>query len=169
MMKDANLDETIIKKLMRILGQNPYVQFFRRLKDLGSFQNLQIRIAANVKQDQRVYNAPSADQVAAIWVEGNNQDVPFERDIVLHVHSGSSHRIKHYYGCYDPLQYPLFFPKGQMGWNRFIIRGQLNDPNSVAKFTSIANMLESEQQGKQYILKSHFFNCSEFNYLTYNV
>lgn len=28
--------------------------------------------------------------------------------------------IKAYHGCYDPLAYPLFFPRGQTGWNRFM-------------------------------------------------
>ena len=25
--------------------------------------------------------------------------------------------IKSYYGCYDPLSYPLFFPRGELGWH----------------------------------------------------
>ncbi|XP_075096268.1 uncharacterized protein LOC107806316 [Nicotiana tabacum] len=72
-------------------------------------QYLQIRIAANATLDQRVYNKPSIDQIAAIWVDGNNPNVPFDREIIVHEHSGNKHRVKHYYGCYDPLQYPLFF------------------------------------------------------------
>ncbi|KAK9690194.1 hypothetical protein RND81_09G110600 [Saponaria officinalis] len=32
--------------------------------------------------------------------------------------SNESHRIMNYYGCYDPLQYPLLFPRGECGWNQ---------------------------------------------------
>ncbi|XP_021716916.1 uncharacterized protein LOC110684794 [Chenopodium quinoa] len=32
--------------------------------------------------------------------------------------SNVSHRIYHHYGCYDPLQYPLLFPRGESGWNQ---------------------------------------------------
>ena len=28
--------------------------------------------------------------------------------------------IKAYHGCYDPLAYPLFKPKGETGWNKFM-------------------------------------------------
>jgi hypothetical protein len=28
--------------------------------------------------------------------------------------------IRAYYGCYDPLAYPLFFPGGETGWNRWL-------------------------------------------------
>ena len=70
--------------------------------------------------DQRVYNSPLADEVAAIWVEGNDPNSPLERDITVHAHSGQKHRVKHYYGCYDPLQYPLLHSKGESGWHQNI-------------------------------------------------
>ena len=28
--------------------------------------------------------------------------------------------IKAYHGCYDPLAYPIFYPKGETGWNKFM-------------------------------------------------
>lgn len=28
--------------------------------------------------------------------------------------------IKAYHGCYDPLAYPLFHPRGETGWNKFM-------------------------------------------------
>ena len=65
---------------------------------------------------------------------------------MLHAHSGGKHRIKNYYGCYDPLQYPLFFPKGQMGWNPQIIRGQVNNQDNSQDLSSIDGLLQREQQ-----------------------
>ena len=29
--------------------------------------------------------------------------------------SGNAQIVKHYYGCYDPMQYPLIFPNGEPG------------------------------------------------------
>ena len=36
--------------------------------------------------------------------------------------SARTHRIRHYYGCYDALQYPLLFPYGKNGWHPGIPR-----------------------------------------------
>ena len=94
---------------MEILDQNPYAQVLRRLEDISSFEKFEIHIAANANLDQRVYNQSSADQVAAIWIEGNNSNIPFERDIIIHAYSRTLHRIKYHFGCYDPLQFLYFF------------------------------------------------------------
>ncbi|KAH0652401.1 hypothetical protein KY289_030079 [Solanum tuberosum] len=114
-LQDANLSEEVMTKLRNIMEGNPYAEFFSRLKEHTNLQNLQVRITANASLDQRVYNKSSVDQVAAIWVDGNNPNTPFERDIAVHEHSGNKHRVKHYYGCYDPLQYPLILPKREAG------------------------------------------------------
>lgn len=118
------------------MDENPYAQFLHQLRDHPTFQDLQIRIVANATQDQRVYNKPSLDQVAAIWIDGNNPNVPFDREIIVHEHSGNRHRVKHYYGCYDPLQYPLLFPNGEVGWHQGI-RKQLQ-PNKATTTTEAA-------------------------------
>lgn len=77
-----------MRKLRKIMQKNPYAEFFSQLKEHTGYQNLEIRIALNASLDQRVYNTSSVDQVAAIWVDGNNPNIPFERDIVVHEHSG---------------------------------------------------------------------------------
>ncbi|XP_047268003.1 uncharacterized protein LOC124898400 [Capsicum annuum] len=109
-LKEANLFEDVMVIIRQIMDVNPYAQFFRQLKDYSSFQNLEIRIASNAKLDQRVYNKPSVDQVVVIWIDRNNPNVPFDREIIVHEHLVNMHRVKHYYDCYDPLQYPLLFP-----------------------------------------------------------
>ncbi|KAG5530734.1 hypothetical protein RHGRI_025635 [Rhododendron griersonianum] len=88
--------------------------FLRRL-DQSSLDSYRIHIRIDVKLDQRVYNSPSVDQVASIWIEGNNANVSHEHDIIVHSNSGHKHRVQHYYGCYDPLQYPLLLPRGVGG------------------------------------------------------
>ena len=90
---------------MRVLLENLYAQFFRRLED-APLDTYEIQIRSDVKLDQRIYNSPSIDQVVTIWIEENNPNVAHERDIIVHAHSNHKHTIKHYYGCYDPLQLP---------------------------------------------------------------
>ncbi|PHT76347.1 hypothetical protein T459_19869 [Capsicum annuum] len=137
---------------------NPYAQFFCQLKDHSSFQNLEIRIASNAKLDQRVYNKPSVDQVAAIWIDGNNPNVPFDREIIVHEHSGNIHRVKHYYGCYDPLQYSLLFLNGESGWHQGIQKqhktkkgshgiGVASLNQNISTFAFADEVLDNEQEG----------------------
>lgn len=65
--------------------------------------------------DQRMQNAPSADEVTAIWLDNSSAVKKNSPHIVVFGKSNQSHRIMHYYGCYDPLQYPLLFPQGDCG------------------------------------------------------
>lgn len=75
---------------------------------------------SDVRLDQRVYNSPSTDQVAAVWIEGTNLDLRLEREVIVVGHSRRNHGVKHYFGCYDALQYPLLLPCGDIGWHRNI-------------------------------------------------
>lgn len=117
---NSHVSKEIVRKLTEILEENPYVKIFRRLTEYCSLDDVKLSITKDVRLDQRVYNAPTADQVAAVWIEGNNDNVGFERDIIVSAHSGDQYRIMHYFGCYDPLQYPLLFPRGETGWHQNI-------------------------------------------------
>ncbi|KAJ1296782.1 hypothetical protein BS78_01G328700, partial [Paspalum vaginatum] len=75
-----------------------------------------IALNTTVSVDQRRFNAPSMDQVAAIWMHGNDSEKRFERSIVIYAKSDHAVFIRPYHGCYDPLAYPLFFPGGETGW-----------------------------------------------------
>ena len=44
------------------------------------------------------------------------------RDIVVRSHRGFNYNIEYYFGCYDPLQYLLFFPHGNIGWHHGILK-----------------------------------------------
>ncbi|CAG8592648.1 27903_t:CDS:2 [Dentiscutata erythropus] len=57
-----------IKALMDQL--NPFITNFRSISLNNNISNLYLLIRADHKLDQRVYNRPTASQVAAIWVEG---------------------------------------------------------------------------------------------------
>ncbi|XP_037448629.1 uncharacterized protein LOC119318209 isoform X2 [Triticum dicoccoides] len=112
-----NLNQILIRKLVNILSSNPYVQIFRHLGSIPNLDEYMIELNTDIALDQRVYNAPTTSQVAAIWVEGNNPRGHFDRSIMVYGKSDKPQYIKAYHGCYDPLSYPLFFPKGEVGWN----------------------------------------------------
>ncbi|KAG7945229.1 hypothetical protein I3843_15G142000 [Carya illinoinensis] len=116
------MNPSIISQLIDILHINPYSLFFRSLGDLSNLENQVIHIRSDVGLDQRVFNVPTSSQVAAIWVENEDADQLRGRDIYVFSHSGGSHIVQYYFGCYDPLQYPLLFPLGDTGWHQGIQR-----------------------------------------------
>ncbi|PWA77207.1 hypothetical protein CTI12_AA226560 [Artemisia annua] len=58
-----NLDKEIVKILSRVLAQNPYVQTFRTLGNLGPLDKYRVELNASVKVDQRLYNRRTTSEV----------------------------------------------------------------------------------------------------------
>nr|GMD83298.1 uncharacterized protein LOC109183853 isoform X1 [Ipomoea batatas] len=116
------MDRDIVSALIQLMLGNPYGQFFRSLKDIAQTDEFNIILRSDISMDQRTHNMPSASQVAAIWIEDNGDGLNGNRNIRVHSHSGRSQYIQYYYGCYDPLQYPLLFPHGDIGWHEGIQR-----------------------------------------------
>ncbi|KAL0340277.1 UNVERIFIED_CONTAM: hypothetical protein Sradi_4544500 [Sesamum radiatum] len=103
--------------IMKLLEVNPYSLFFRSLREIPELHDYRIVLRADPGLDQRIYNIPAVDQVAAIWKDSDEYDMSQSRDIRVYPKSGRSQKIEYYYGCYDPLQYPLLFPRGEPGWH----------------------------------------------------
>ncbi|XP_027155467.1 uncharacterized protein LOC113755757, partial [Coffea eugenioides] len=116
------LRESTLRLLMDILSDNPYARFFKDLRDVPNINNFNIALSCYPTLDHRVYNLPSTSQVAAIWTESDDESLDKQAHILVYSHSNTSHRIQHYYGCYDPLQYSLLFPRGESGWHHGIKR-----------------------------------------------
>nr|XP_043618624.1 uncharacterized protein LOC122590484 [Erigeron canadensis] len=108
------LSEPAIGICMEVLLQNPYACFFRTLKNVPHLENYQIILKTLPSQDQRVYNKPEVSQVAALWIDGGEDGDHGHRNIEVKTHNNHSRKIHYYYGCYDPLQYPLMFPFGEL-------------------------------------------------------
>jgi hypothetical protein len=128
------LNPSILRKILYILRVNPYCSFFSTLRNVSNLENYQIHIRSNAALDQRVYNAPSSSQVAAIWLEENVSEQQRNRDIVVFSHFGCSHRVQYYFGCYDSLQYPLLFPHGDSGWHQgiqILQKGKRHSPSQI--------------------------------------
>ncbi|KAL6552902.1 hypothetical protein OROHE_008266 [Orobanche hederae] len=112
-----DLDEDVIRIIMDILTVNPYAVFFRNLRELPNIDNALFVLRADPNLDQRVYNLPLVDHIAAIWEEPFSIEDYNVRDIRVYTKCQESRSIHYYYGCYDPLQYPLLFPFGEPGWH----------------------------------------------------
>ncbi|XP_042942909.1 uncharacterized protein LOC122277096 [Carya illinoinensis] len=165
------MDPSIVTQLIDILRINPYSIFFRSLGDLPDLENQIIHIRSDACLDQRVFNAPTSSQVAAIWVENDDEDQLRGRDIFVFNHSGGSHIVQYYFGCYDPLQYPLLFPFGDVGWHQGIERisrgrrstynetnGSINPQQSV----TAEELLAREQRASNRKSKDPVVSCREY-------
>ncbi|ONM20919.1 hypothetical protein ZEAMMB73_Zm00001d005363 [Zea mays] len=110
-------DKEVINQIVDILRGNPYSE---HLRTMGHVDNLDdYRIALNLDQtlNQKTYNAPLTSEVAAVWIEGSEGRGQFSKSVMLHGKDSSRHCIRSYHGCYDALSYPLFFPRGELGWH----------------------------------------------------
>ncbi|KAG7986452.1 hypothetical protein I3843_03G080700 [Carya illinoinensis] len=167
------MNPSIIAQLMDILRVNPYSTFFRSISDLSNLEYQKICIKSNPGLDQRVFNAPTSSEVAAIWVENDDSEHSTPRDIFVFNHIGGSHLVQYYFGCYDPLQYPLLFPFGDIGWHQGIQRinkrsASVSTNNSTAELlnphqsTSAEQLLRREQQVLNRKRKDPTVSCREY-------
>lgn len=99
-------------------------------------------------------------QVAAIWVEEDGSRDYSSRDIIVYSYSGSSHRVQYYFGCYEPLQYPLLFPCGDTGWHQGtqrVEKGKKYLPSQVevlinpCELSSDTELINKKMKGKHYL------------------
>ena len=101
-------------------------------------------------------------------VEGNNANIPFEREMVAHSHSGTRHRVRHYYGCYNALRYPILFANEEIDWHQNIPKidpnASIKHDNSISNFptsTSPNDVFANEELGISPIPKHiAFLYCS---------
>ena len=65
------------------------------------------RVPSN--QHRGRYNAPTVNEVAVLLVDEDKGP----RDIILHCRDNQIKRVSKLHRSYDPLQYPLMFPRGE--------------------------------------------------------
>ncbi|RCV16194.1 hypothetical protein SETIT_3G118400v2, partial [Setaria italica] len=110
-------DKHVLLIITNILRNNPYSEQFRSLGQEENLEDYRVMLNLDQRLDQRTYNAPITSEVAAVWVEGNERRNTFDRNVILHGNNNEIQGIQSYAGCYDPLSYPLFFPRGELGWH----------------------------------------------------
>ena len=113
--RSPHLDSRLIRTILRILKNNPYVRVFRNVGQMQNLNELKIELNTRISVDQRRYNAPAMDQVASIWQDGSDERNKFKRSIMIYRNSGRPEFIRAYHGCYDPLAYPILYPGGETG------------------------------------------------------
>ncbi|AQK61565.1 hypothetical protein ZEAMMB73_Zm00001d012842 [Zea mays] len=119
-------DKAVIKQLVEILKGNPYSEHLRSMGHVDNIEDYHIALNLDQTLNQKLYNAPITSEVAAVWIEGSERRGQFNNSVMLHGKDRSSHGIRSYHGCYDALSYPLFFPKGELGWHANIPKSNVS-------------------------------------------
>ncbi|XP_071930166.1 uncharacterized protein [Coffea arabica] len=168
--------ESIVEQLRSILHENPYSAFIRSLAELQDLDRYRIFLKSDPGFDQRVYNAPTVSQVAAIWSESDLNDTQTSKNIEISTKTGSKKIVKQYYGCYDALQYPLIYARGETGWHPGILRKTkadiLDRPNQTCseenllplhQSTNIDQIIDAEEKAvKQKKKRRPTVSCREY-------
>jgi hypothetical protein len=134
----------VMAMLTTILDRiNPYAAAYKQMQQV---EQAQMQAAADNNDvpstvtmyfrrgnDQRRYNDPRNDEVAAIFVS-NDGAPPIDRDIVVHPKNEPPRQISYMSANIDPMVYPIFFPYGEYGWQH----GMQHDPDHrTAKRTKV--------------------------------
>ncbi|XP_075111905.1 uncharacterized protein LOC142182019 [Nicotiana tabacum] len=67
-------------------------------KDIPELQNFHIGLKCDPGLDQRVYNLPTSSEIAAIWVEDNDNNITHAPHIQIYTHSNITQIVNYYYG-----------------------------------------------------------------------
>ncbi|RCV32727.1 hypothetical protein SETIT_7G026600v2 [Setaria italica] len=119
--KSAHEDREVIQRLKDIShGINPYSENLRSMGQVDNLEDYHVELNLDQQLDQRTHNVPLTSEVAAVWIEGSERRGQFDNSVVLQGKDRSIHGIWSYHGCYDALSYPLFFPRGELGWHNCI-------------------------------------------------
>uniref|UniRef100_A0A803N7J8 ATP-dependent DNA helicase n=1 Tax=Chenopodium quinoa TaxID=63459 RepID=A0A803N7J8_CHEQI len=115
--ENSTLRQDIVERVKAILDQcNPFVHNLRSLAQQENVQDCALRINEQ-PSDRPQYCLPTASQVAAMIVGGEEVANLNPRDILVQSTSGQLMTVLDTAGYYDPLQYPLLFPYGSYGWS----------------------------------------------------
>jgi hypothetical protein len=152
--RSPDLDINLVRIILRILADNPYVETFNRVGSMPNLDDYKIEINTNVTPDQRRYNAPTTSQVAAIWLEGDDPVRTFDRHVMVHAKGEKPSYIKAYNGCYDLLAYPLFNPNGETGWN---VKMPYETPNNIPDGMDIDAPSAAPMDGNVHVSEENTF------------
>ncbi|XP_057456402.1 uncharacterized protein LOC130747469 [Lotus japonicus] len=106
--------------MVMIDQENVLAKNFRRVRDhieAGSTPNIALRLFRDHSNENRMYDLPTNDKIAALIV-GDFDSSDCGRDIILRTNSGSMQRIYETHVSFLPLQYPLIFTNGRGGYSR---------------------------------------------------
>ena len=125
---NKKLDSQILQMLDVIVRNNPYGQAYMMLREeqeraqnVANAANTEppaMKLLFSLKkgQDQRRYNLPRQNEVAAVYVEGADGEIP-PAYIVVQERNKNMKTINPLNSCIEPMLYPVFNPNGQNGYN----------------------------------------------------
>ena len=120
---NSNCRPDIMQMIQQIMDTvSPYAAAYKHMYQVEQEQIRRFGIHAKAVKmiikrghDQRRYNAPRHDEVAAVFV-GDDGAPPFERDITVYPRDEPCKIISYMSANCDPMTYPLLFPRGELGW-----------------------------------------------------
>lgn len=124
----AQSNENCDRSVMRLLSEhivqvNPFAQKFRAVgnvfDELPPDRHKDIRMALiyDASSDQRRFNLPIADDVAAVF-QSDDGCLLGEQDFIIYPTEGDLKNLPAHHSALDPMAYPLLFPYGDRGFNR---------------------------------------------------
>jgi len=168
------------KYIKSFLGVKDYVE--RHLKD--NVWDVKLSIHANESADSLVHagrlNAPTVDEVAILLPDNDVITANHKRYVTFNYRQKEAtdelQFIPDTHKSYDPLQYPLFFPKGQDGWHDKLDHTCLQHINfqlmkrKNEDGTSVVNpILRGRSLGQQYIVDQYAKSeLSRLNYIEFH-
>ncbi|XP_061346787.1 uncharacterized protein LOC133292402 [Gastrolobium bilobum] len=153
------LDPDIVRSLKEMLDEhNRIAQSFRYARDRykeDDFNGVKLRLIRKRGSDGRVYNLPSASEVAALIV-GDIDNVMGDRDIIVETQTGLLQRIDVKHPLYLGLQYPLLFPYGEDGYRDDVQRASISsgrtNPRSTISMKEFFSFRLQMRSGESQIL-----------------
>ncbi|KAI5399295.1 hypothetical protein KIW84_064601 [Lathyrus oleraceus] len=104
-------------QLVFMLMRNSCIwSWFKQLSILPNISECSL-ILKERPRNHHQYNLPTAEQVAAIIVGCDADSLDYGRDINVIRCDGNLKKVQETKGYYDPLQYPVLFPFGTLGWD----------------------------------------------------
>jgi hypothetical protein len=97
---------------------NPYAIIYQTAAERlqGEAIELSLCLVNDRRTNLRCYNAPTVDEVGALMVGGNVDEVD-AHDIIVRSTNGYFQRVSPLHSAYMPLHYVLLFPDGRNGWH----------------------------------------------------
>ncbi|UYV73502.1 hypothetical protein LAZ67_10003841 [Cordylochernes scorpioides] len=183
---NRNLDSNILRDISSFLTEhnilkNSYKMMIELEKEItkteGIAPNLMLSIVENPFQDQRRYNAPRTNEIAAVF-QNVDGEPPFNRDIrVYNKNSNETTNISILHQHLDAMTYPLLIPHAEAGWhselkipttnrsvtqkmfysNRFAIRDEFNQFLQSGKLVQIyaVDAFTKMEASRLHYIKTH--------------
>ncbi|XP_061348988.1 uncharacterized protein LOC133294353, partial [Gastrolobium bilobum] len=156
------IDPDIVLSLKEMLDKhNNIAQSFRYARDRyreDDFSGVKLRMIRKRGSYGKVYNLPSASEVAALIV-GDIDTALGDRDIVVKTQDRVLQRINVKHPLYLGLQYPLLFPYGEDGYRddverSYIPQGKTNPGSNVSMREFFSFRIQMRSGESQVLLNS---------------